>query len=59
MATEADFIGKRHGDIGIGAHGIHALDDVLDNRLDLWVSGKFQHFISLGYIIILLCFFKC
>lgn len=49
-ATEGDFVGERHRDIGIGAYGIDALNHVLNNGLNLRVSG--QHFY-------LLCVYSC
>jgi hypothetical protein len=57
MTAEADFFGKCHSDSGIGAHSIHALDDILNNRFDLRIRGKFQHFIVCYIIFLSFIFF--
>jgi hypothetical protein len=50
--AEGDLVGERHCHVGIGTHGIHALNDVLDNRFHLRIGGEVQHFILSCYIFI-------
>lgn len=56
--AEGDLVGERHCHVGIGTHGIHALDHVLNNRFHLRIGGEVQHFILSCYIIIFKQFSK-
>jgi hypothetical protein len=49
--AEGDCGGELDSDVGVGAHGIHALDHVLDDRFNLRIIGEVQHVITLCYII--------
>ena len=54
--AEGDCGGELDSDVGVGAHGIHALDDVLEDRFNLRIIGEVQHVI---YNFMLHYIFKC